>query len=82
MIQVFYGVLGGLIYALTGYLKSGEKFNTDKMLRTIILGAVVGLFNSLAGVSMDGETITMLLSAGEVAVAENLLKSLVKISRL
>ncbi|GBC68380.1 hypothetical protein HRbin01_00061 [archaeon HR01] len=79
---ILYGVVGGFLYGLTGYLKSGEAFEAVKFLKTLALGVAVGLFNTLAGVPMDLEAAAALASAGEVAVLENIIKSMVRFSRL
>ena len=70
------GAVGGALYAITGFLKSRERFSFVKLGRTILLGALVGVFNSLLGLPVEESGIAMLTSSGEVAVIENLAKTI------
>ncbi|MEM2257813.1 MAG: hypothetical protein QXV39_06830 [Candidatus Caldarchaeum sp.] len=47
-----------------------------KFAKTVALAAVIGAANSVAGLPVTEEAVLTLLSAGEVAVIENLLKAL------
>ena len=76
---VLLGVLGGVLYAVTGFLKSREKFSISKFARTITIGAFIGLFNTLAGIPLEEAVITTLTSSGEVAVSENMIKTILRI---
>jgi len=73
-----YGVIGGALYAVSGYLKSGEKFDSKKFVKTIVLGALVGLTNSILGLPITEDAVLLALSAGEVAILENFVKAVVK----
>lgn len=80
MNQIIYGILGGALYGVSGYLKSGEKFDWKKLARTIILAALVGVTNALLGLPITEDAVLIALSAGEVAIIENFLKALIKFS--
>ncbi|MEM1955881.1 MAG: hypothetical protein QXV14_06450 [Candidatus Caldarchaeum sp.] len=69
-------LVGALAYVATGFLKSREPFDGLKALRTVGLAAVLAVMNVLVGVEVSGEDLAALLGAGEVAVAENMLKAL------
>ena len=73
-----YGIIGGALYAGSGYLKSGEKFDKHKFLRTLVLGAIVGSTNAIMGLPITEDAILLALSAGEVAVIENFIKAMIK----
>ena len=77
-LALLYGVLGGALYAVSGYLKSKEKFDKQKFLRTLVLGAIVGATNAMLGLPITEEAVLIALSAGEVAVIENFIKAVVK----
>ena len=74
------GVLAGAAYAVAGYFKAkkrnGEKFNVEKFLKTLILGAVLGAVNYYLGLGWVGDDIAAMALAGEVAVIEQVLKAL------
>lgn len=78
--QVVLSVLAAIVYSLAVYFKnlsaSGEKFDESKFIRTIIVGAVVGIASKAAGVEVTQENIVELSAsyAGVVAVVENVLK--------
>ncbi|MEM2484416.1 MAG: hypothetical protein QXU87_04025 [Candidatus Caldarchaeum sp.] len=76
MKTILLGLVGGALYGLTGYIKSGEPFDRMKFAKTVALAAVIGAANSVAGLPVTEEAVLTLLSAGEVAVIENLLKAL------
>jgi len=74
------GVLAGAAYAVAGYFKAkkrnGEKFDTEKFLKTLVLGAVLGAVNYYFGLGWVGDDIAMLALSGEVAVIEEILKAI------
>jgi hypothetical protein len=74
--SLVYGLAGVAAYILTGYLKSGEAFNPVKALKTLILAALIIALNTAAGVELPAEELAALLNAGELALLENLLKTL------
>ncbi|MEM1943787.1 MAG: hypothetical protein QXY50_00880 [Candidatus Caldarchaeum sp.] len=67
---------GALAYVATGFLKNHEPFDGFKALRTVCLAAVLAAMNVFVGVEVSAEELAVLLAAGEVAVAENMLKAL------
>jgi len=77
-LALVYGVIGGALYAVSGYLKSGEKFDSKKFLRTLTLGAIIGATNAMLGLPVTKDAVLLALSAGEVAVIENFIKAVVK----
>ncbi len=79
MDAVAYGLIGGALYATSGFLKNfEEKFDYKKFLRTLILGAIVGVTNAMLGLPITEDAVMVALSAGEVAIIENFLKSITK----
>jgi len=79
MNAIMLGLIGGALYAVSGFLKSmDEKFEYKKFLRTVVLGAIVGATNSLLGIPVTEDAVMVALSAGEVAIVENFLKSVIK----
>jgi len=74
--SIFYGFAGVAAYILTGYLKNGETFNPVKALKTFTLAALIIALNTAAGVEPPSEELAALLNAGELALLENLLKTL------
>jgi len=69
------GILGGLIYALTGLLKSVTKegFDGRKFIRTLALGMLAGIVLALSGYEVTPDAISVALSSGVVALIEQLL---------
>ncbi|MCS6783798.1 MAG: hypothetical protein RMI43_05395 [Candidatus Caldarchaeum sp.] len=74
--EMAYGLAGIVLYLLTGYLKSGESFDFQKALRTLVIGMLLVGLNVLLGVEIPSPEIETLLAAGEVALAENIVKTL------
>jgi hypothetical protein len=69
------GLLGGLVYALSGLLKSVTKegFDGRKFIRTLVLGMLAGVMLSLSGYEVTPDAISVALSSGVTAVIEQLL---------
>ena len=78
MNAIILGLIGGILYGFSGFLKSGEAFEMSKFLKTLILAVFVGVANALSGLPLTGDAIMIAVSAGEVAVLENFLKALMK----
>lgn len=78
--QVVLSILAAIVYSLAVYFKNlsatGEKFDETKFLRTIIVGAIVGIASKAAGIEVTQENVVELSAgyAGTVAVVENVLK--------
>jgi len=72
---VVVGILGGLIYAITGFMKSvgREPFSVKKFLRTLAIGIAAGLALSLSGYEVTIDAIDIAIAAGSTAVVEQLL---------
>ncbi|MCS6768859.1 MAG: hypothetical protein NZ570_00265 [Candidatus Caldarchaeum sp.] len=68
-------ILGAVAYVLTGFLKSRQPFDPAKAAKTLALAALLAAANHLLGLDVPEEELAALLAAGEVAVAENLLKA-------
>lgn len=66
---VMSAIIAAVIYAVGGYLKSGEKFDSEKMFVTLLIGACVGVVSYAIG---DGYDIAyqILVSAGIVIYIE------------
>lgn len=71
------GALSGIGYAVLGYLKSGEDFDEQKFVTTIVIGAVVGAVAAYYGLDYN-TAYDWLLTVGAVAVVEILVKALWK----
>lgn len=72
--------LGGIAYALTGYLKNAaksEKFNASKMLKTILLAGLIAVVNHLSGAAAGFEDLSQAFASGaaETVLLEYLLKA-------
>lgn len=76
------GVLAGITYALSGYLKSSnnEKFDAEKFVRTVIIGAIVGGYAAYKGISMD-KAYMFVISTGIVAYIDNALKFISRLKK-
>lgn len=78
--QIVLSVLAAVAYALAAYFKnlsaSGEKFDSAKFIRTVLIGFVVGIASKASGIEVTEENILELSAgyAGAVAVLENLVK--------
>mgnify|MGYP001085277933 FL=1 len=70
-----YGLAGVAAYLLTGYLKSGESFDPVKALKTLALGIMVVVLNAAVGIEFSVEEMSALLDAGELALLENVVKT-------
>ena len=72
------GLVGGLVFGLTGYFKNGGDFDVGKLLPTVVLSGLAGLSLGLAGLSVDDENLqiaaTGLTSAGIGIILQNLYK--------
>ena len=86
-VDIEVGILAGLAVALAGYLQAyfkesdpskREKFNWDKFLATVMIGAIAGGFLSYCSVLDDGVAL-FLSSAGIVAITESLIKILISL---
>ncbi|MEN3047943.1 MAG: hypothetical protein ABDH63_04080 [Candidatus Caldarchaeales archaeon] len=74
------GALYGAVFAGAGYLKSRrrEEFSPRKFLRTVALGALVGLISAHLGLELDDLRLEqMLLTGGTVTLLNDLLGALV-----
>ena len=73
------GVVSGLLAAVLGYAKATklEKIDTQKMLATALVGAVVGFFMGWYGWEYN-QAYQFLLSSGMVYVFENVAKIVVR----
>ena len=73
------GALGGFGVAISGYVKSstGEFFELDKFLLTVILGTIVGGAVGLTGLAPEA-IIAFPAYAGITAMIENLLKKAIR----
>lgn len=70
-----YGLTGVVLYILTGYMKSGERFDVRKALRTLVIGTLLIALNLFIGVEIPAPELETILTAGEVALAENIIKA-------
>ncbi|MEM4189911.1 MAG: hypothetical protein QW470_06210 [Candidatus Caldarchaeum sp.] len=73
--EAFYALLGIAAYILSGFLKSREIFDGAKALKTAVLGVLLIALNTALGLQVSQEELNALLSAGELAVLENMLKA-------
>lgn len=75
------GIIGGLIYALTGLMKSMTKEKPDwkKFLRTLIISIFAGLSLALTGQEVTVDAINVMIAAGEVAVIEQLILAIFRV---
>jgi len=77
--SILQGIIGGILYALSGYLKhkgrENVNFNPEKFIKTIILGAIIGFISGYSGLSFS-EAEGILIQTGMVAVIEQLAKAL------
>ncbi|MEM4383597.1 MAG: hypothetical protein QXU44_06045 [Candidatus Caldarchaeum sp.] len=73
--EAFYALLGIAAYILSGFLKSRENFDGAKALKTAVLGVLLIALNTALGLQVSQEELNALLSAGELAVLENMLKA-------
>lgn len=53
MMLLLYAAIGGILYAIGGYLKSGEKPDVVKFIVTAIVGLAIGLFLWLSGIEVN-----------------------------
>jgi len=69
------GVLAGIAYALSGYLKSrkDEKFDSVKFFRTVIIGIAAGVYAAYKGIDIS-DAYGFVMTSGAVAYIENILK--------
>lgn len=74
--QIITGLIGGLVYSLTGLAKSNslEKFNWSKMVPTLIVGGVIGVVAALTNQDY-GIVANLSFAAGLTAVVENIGKA-------
>lgn len=75
MDSIIVGLTGGIIYALTGFIKSykKEKFDAKKFLRTMVIAVIAGITLALSGQEVNFDAINVMIAAGEVAVIEQLI---------
>ncbi len=86
-LDVEVGILAGLAVGLAGYFQAyfkepnsekREKFNWDKFLATVFLGAIAGGFLSYSSLLDDGVAL-FLSSAGIIAITESFIKILMRL---
>jgi len=77
---IIMGLLGGILIAITGYLKSGEKFVLVKAVQTAVLGGIAGAVLGFTGVQVTDANLAVQilafggLSGGIALAVENILK--------
>lgn len=74
--EFVYALAGVAAYVLTGFLKSGESFDAWKALRTFVVGVLLTALNAVLGLELPVSELEAVLVTGEVALAENLVKTL------
>ncbi|MCS7127347.1 MAG: hypothetical protein NZ953_03005 [Thaumarchaeota archaeon] len=77
--SALFGALYGAVFAGAGYLKSRrrEEFSPEKFLRTVALGALVGLTSAHLGLELDDVRLDqMLLTGGTVTLLNDLLSAM------
>lgn len=85
MVQVLFSVAVALCYGMGQYLsklrKGGESFRLPKMVRTLVVGAVVGVAAALGGVEITEESWKLLAvaNAGAVMSVEIVLKPVLRL---
>jgi small basic protein len=74
------GIFAGLAIAVSGYLKAytKEKFNPERFITTVLLGAVVGGVLSFVS-TIDGAVMMFLATAGTVTIVDDLVKGFLRI---
>jgi hypothetical protein len=67
---LLYAVLGSVVYAIGGYLKSGEKPDVVKFIVTGVIGLAIGVFLWLSNIEVTEQTVAMyvLALAGIIAL--------------
>jgi len=80
---VVVGILGGILYAISGYLKSyyKEKFDIKKFLRTLIIGLMASFALAFSGFEITLDAIDVLVASGTTAVIEQLILSIYRYFR-
>lgn len=74
--QIIIAIAAAIIYGLAGYFKSsGETFDKEKFLTTVVIGLVVGIIQVYVGVSYEA-AYTLALSVGIIAMVENIMKAI------
>jgi len=76
--SVLSGLVGGIGYAIAGYLASAQKepFNLPKFITTVVTGAISGLSSSLIGINADPVVIAA-ASAGVTASTQKFVKAMI-----
>ena len=78
LIKVLVIFIGGICYALAGFLKNyarGERFDSSKISKTIIIAGFMATMNSLLGLdSYRGLDQLIVAGAGQTMLVEYLLK--------
>ena len=76
----FTGLVGGVVFGLSGYLKNGGEFDVKKLLPTVALSGLAGLTLGLAGLQVSDDSLGAatvgLTSAGLGVILQNVLKRL------
>ena len=80
---VIVGILGGILYAISGYLKSfyREKFDAKKFLRTLVIGLIASFALAFSGVEVTLDAIDVLVASGTTAIIEQLIISIYRYFR-
>lgn len=79
--QVGYGVIAGAGLSIVGFLKSykptgeHESFDSFQLIKTVILGAIVGAVSGATGMAVDVVT-ALPIYAGITAIVEDGLKAI------
>lgn len=78
--SILSGILGGVGYAVVGYLASAQKesFNLPKFITTVVTGAISGLSSSLIGIQAD-PIVLAAASAGVTASTQKFVKAVIPI---
>jgi len=86
-IEIELGIFAGLAVAMAGYIKAyskvddkgkREKFDLEKFLTTVLIGAIVGGGVSMIG-QMDAAANIFLASMGATIIVDDLIKAFLRI---
>ena len=78
--QILWSILGAIVYAVGGYFKNKEPFDKKKFCTTIVIGIAIGIIQLYSKVTYEA-AYNIALSAGLIAIIENVMKAIYRRSQ-